>query len=200
MSPSHVDAGPVRRGVERPVARRSPARRESMRALQHRLLERLRVAPSQPRSPAWVAVEAAGAGYLLPLAEAGEIFTEASVMPLPHTQPWFQGVAVLRGQLFGVVDLAAFLGGSRRPGRLAGPPPRGSRLVSLNPALGARCVLRVDRLVGLREAAQLGEEVAPWGVPPSFAQRCWQDGGGRRWIEIDLGALAANEAFLGIAS
>jgi hypothetical protein len=32
-------------------------------------------------------VEAGESGYLLPLAEAGEIFTDASVMPLPRTQP-----------------------------------------------------------------------------------------------------------------
>ena len=193
-------SGLARRPARGPGDRRSPARRESMRALQQRLLDRLRRAPTQPRVPAWIAVEAAGTGYLLPLAEAGEIFTDAPVMPLPHTRPWFQGVALFRGQLYGVVDLAAFLGGSRRPGRPVATPPRGSRLVSLNPALGARCALRVDRLVGLREAAHLGEAVAPWGVPPSCAQRCWQDEGGRRWIEIDLAALAGNEAFLGVAS
>ena len=31
-------------------------------------------------------------------------------MAVPHTQPWFAGVANLRGGLHGVVDLALFLG------------------------------------------------------------------------------------------
>ncbi len=179
---------------------RPAARREAMRALQMRLIERLRTAGSQPQRRAWLAVEAGQGGYLLPLAEAGEIFTEARVMPMPHTQPWFQGVANLRGDLHGVVDLEAFLGGHRRGARLAGSVARGTRLVCLNPGLGAQCALRVDALVGLRHPEDLRPEELPPGVQPSFARRRWRDGEGRSWLEIDLAALAANDAFLGIAS
>ncbi|MFM7532356.1 MAG: chemotaxis protein CheW [Rubrivivax sp.] len=181
--------------------RRTPgARREALRALQLRLLERLRGAGVQPQRRAWLAVEAGEVGYLLPLAESGEIFTEARVMPLPHTQPWFQGVANLRGDLHGVVDLEAFLGGHRRGARLAGGPPHGSRLVCLNPGLGAQCALRVDALVGLRHADELRPDEQPPGVQPSFARRRWRDEGGRVWLEIDLAGLAANDAFLGIST
>lgn len=179
---------------------RPAARREAMRALQMRLIERLRAAGTQPQRRAWLAVEAGEGGYLLPLAEAGEIFTSARVMPLPNTQPWFQGVANLRGDLHGVVDLEAFLGGHRRGARLAGPAARSARLVCLNPGLGAQCALRVDALVGLRHPDELRPDEQPPGVQPSFARRRWRDGEGRSWLEIDLAALAANDAFLGIAS
>lgn len=181
-------------------ASRSAARREALRELQLRLIERLRNAGSEPRRLTWLAVEAGESGYLLPLSEAGEIFTDASVMPLPHTQPWFQGVANLRGDLHGVVDLAAFLGGHRRGARLAAVAVRATRLVSLNPALGALCALRVDRLAGLRHPEQLSVEPPAPGVQPSFARRRWRDADGRSWLEIDLAALASNDAFLGIAA
>ena len=171
-----------------------------MRALQLRLIERLRSAGSMPQRRAWLAVQAGEAGYLLPLAEAGEIFTEARVMPLPHTQPWFQGVANLRGDLHGVVDLEAFLGGHRRGARLAAAGARGARLVCLNPGLGAQCALRVDALVGLRHLEDLQPEDPPPGVQPTFARRRWRDEAGHSWLEIDLAALAANDAFLGIGS
>lgn len=185
----------------RPAGSRRPAaRREAMRALQMRLIERLRTAGSEPPRRAWLAVEAGEAGYLLPLSEAGEIFTEARVMPLPNTQPWFQGVANLRGDLHGVVDLEAFLGGHRRGARLAGGPPRSTRLVCLNPGLGAQCALRVDALVGLRHPDDLQPDEGPPGVQPSFARRRWRDTEGRSWLEIDLAALAANDAFLGIGA
>ena len=185
-----------------PITRRArpAARREAMRALQMRLLERLRAAGSEAPPRSFLAVEAGEAGYLLPLHEAGEIFTQALVMPLPHTQPWFQGVANLRGDLHGVVDLAAFLGGHRRGARLSTPRGGGGRLVCLNPGLGALCALRVDHVAGLRQPAQLQPDAPPPGVQPSFARRHWRDGDGRSWVEIDLAALAANDAFLGIGS
>jgi twitching motility protein PilI len=172
------------------------ARREALRELQSRLAGRLQAARTEPQARSWLAVEAGGAGFLFPLAEAGEIFAVTEVLPLPHTQPWFAGVANLRGGLHGVVDLAAFLG-------LAVPalPDRESaRLVALSPAFHAMCALRVDRLAGLRNAEQLAADGDPPEPRPAFARGLWRDAHGRRWQEIDLAALAANERFLAISA
>ena len=85
--------------------------REALRDLQQRLSSGGRaVAPAEAAAAAWLAVECAGRGLLFPLAGAGEIFAVGTVVSVPHTRPWFVGVANLRGMLHGVVDLAAFLG------------------------------------------------------------------------------------------
>ncbi|MBC7938673.1 MAG: chemotaxis protein CheW [Chitinophagaceae bacterium] len=174
------------------------ANREALRALQSRLAERLQLARTESRSASWLAVECAGTGLLVPLAGAGEIFSVGSLLPVPHTQPWFLGVANLRGGLHGVVDLAAFLG--LRP---AGPVEGGrehARLLALNPSLGSHSAVLVDRLAGLRNAEQLTGEPDD-GVPrPGFARQRWRDAEGRGWQEIDLPALARHEQFLGIAA
>ena len=86
------------------------ANREALRELQSRLAQRLQQARSETRSMSWLAVECAGLGLLFPLSTAGEIFPVSALLPVPHTRPWFMGVANLRGGLHGVVDLAAFLG------------------------------------------------------------------------------------------
>ena len=86
------------------------ANREALRELQSRLAARLQHARTEVRQASWLALECAGQGLLVPLATAGEIFAVGTVKPVPHTQPWFLGVANLRGGLHGVVDLAAFLG------------------------------------------------------------------------------------------
>ena len=123
------------------------AQREALRELQNRLAERMQTARSEQRSASWLAVEAGGAGFLIPLGEAGEIFALSEVLPLPHTRAWFCGVANLRGGLHGVVDLAAFLGlRDAPPADAAGR--ESARLLALNPSLGALCALRVDRLPG----------------------------------------------------
>jgi twitching motility protein PilI len=179
------------------------AQREALRELQSRLAERLQQARAEPRAASWLAVDCAGHGLLVALPGAGEIFAPVPWLPVAHTRGWFLGVANLRGQLHGVVDLAAFLG-LRPPVGTGGAPEAArdsARLVALNPSLGAQCALRVDRLLGLRSAEQLQPEppAAP-GTRPSFAPACWRDAAGREWQEIDLPALARHPQFLDIAA
>jgi twitching motility protein PilI len=174
------------------------ANREALRELQGRLAQRLQLARTESRTAQWLALECAGLGVLVPLATAGEIFPVGTLLPVPHTQPWFVGVANLRGGLHGVVDLAAFLG-LRAP--LAPDAVREqSRLLAINPTMGAHCALLVDRLAGLRSSEQMQAEPEEGAARPAFAGRRWRDGEGRTWQEIDLAALARHEQFLGIAA
>ena len=179
------------------------SKREALRELQGRLASRMQAARSEAPVRSWLAVECAGQGLLFPLHEAGEIFPVGSVLPVPHTQPWFTGVANLRGGLHAVVDLGLFLGLRRGPGAMAAEGTRDSaRLLALNPSLGVNCALLVDRLAGLRNADQLSAASAEAPVPagrPAFAGACWRDGDGRVWQEIELSALAGHEQFLGVA-
>jgi len=180
------------------------ANREALRELQSRLAERLQQARTEVRVQSWLAVECAGLGLLIQLPTAGEIFPLGSVLHVPHSEPWFLGVANLRGGLHGVVDLAAFLG-------LRAPLPADAvrdqaQLLAFNPTHGAHCAVLVDRLAGLRSATQLtavpadAAGQAASAHRPAFAGPCWRDGDGRVWQEIDLAALARNEQFLAIAA
>jgi twitching motility protein PilI len=177
--------------------------REALRELQGRLASRMQAARTEARVQSWLAVECAGHGVLFPLHEAGEIFSVGNVLPVPHTQPWFSGVANLRGGLHAVVDLGLFLGLQRGPAPLAGDGSRDSaRLLALNPSLGVNCALLVDRLAGLRNADQLTvepDDEAPPAERPAFAGARWRDADGRVWQEIELAALAGHEQFLGVA-
>lgn len=176
------------------------AKKEALRELQSRLAERLQAAKTEARAANWLAVEAAGQGFLLPLAEAGEIFPFAGLIPVPHTAPWFMGVANLRGGLHGVADLATFLG--LKSGAAPTPGAEGlrdqSRLVAFNPALEINCALLVDRLAGLRGAEQLTPEPDDGRTRPAFAGRRYRDGQGRPWQELSLSGLASEEHFLKI--
>ena len=174
------------------------ANKEALRELQTRLAERMQVARNEPAAHAWLAVECAGQGLLLPLEQAGEIFNAGRILPVPHTRPWFAGVANLRGGLHGVVDLAVFLGLRARGAHEHGA--EGARLVALNPSLGVNSALLVDRLAGLRHASDLAERADEASQRPGFAGVRWLDKAGRPWQEIKLAALAADMQFLAIAA
>jgi len=170
------------------------AKKEALRELQSRLAERLQAARTQDRGRSWLAVECSSRGFLFPLKEAGEIFAMAPVVRVPHSHAWFMGVANLRGHLHGVVDLAGFLGV-----KAVEPLREQSRLVVFNASLDLNCALLVDRLSGLRSEQQLTAQAdASSGPRPPFVGARYKDEAGRVWQELNLAALANDEAFLRI--
>jgi twitching motility protein PilI len=175
------------------------AKREALRELQSRLAQRLQAAMTEVPSASWLAVQCAGLGLIFPLRTAGEIFTATGVLPVPHTQAWFLGVANLRGGLHGVVDLGGFLGLRTRPVALDSLGDQ-ARLLALNPSTGGHCAILIDRLAGLRNPGQLTRLPDATQPRPSFAGAVYRDTQGQVWQEIDLAALAQQEQFLGIAA
>lgn len=175
------------------------ANKEALRALQQRLAERLQTVREQAPTRSWLAVEIAGHGFLLPLDQSGEIFPLSTIHPVPHSQPWFQGVANLRGQLHGVVDLAGFLGLPRRSARMPSDTPTSrdaGRLVAFNARLQVNVALLIDRLLGLRNPGSLQAVAqADEAGKPHFIGQQMSDAQGRIWHELDLSALVSDEAF-----
>lgn len=173
------------------------ANREALRELQNRLSDRLQAARVQGIGASWLAVEAGGQRLLLPLAQSGEIFPLTPLQRVPYTHEWFVGVANLRGGLFGVVDLAAFLTGQA-------PVVRGdmarndARLVALNPALEVNAALLIDRLVGLRSPEGFAEVIAPPAGQPAHLTTVFVETSGARWQELNLQLLAQSTPFLSI--
>src|SRR5437899_8826764 len=125
------------------------AKREALRDLHSRLASRLQAARTEGVQASWLAVESGGRKLLFPLAQSGEIFPFTNAQRVPYTQTWFLGVANLRGGLYGVVDLASFVGG-QAPAMRSDATRAESRLIALNAAFEVNCALLVDRLAGLR--------------------------------------------------
>lgn len=145
----------------------------------------------------WLAVESAGAFYLLPLGQSGEIFPWVPVQAVPYTQRWFLGVANLRGGLVGVVDLA---------GLISAAAPRTDQalaetsLLSFNAALEVNAALLVDRLAGLRGTEAFVTSEPPAEDSPGFFGTIYIDSSGTRWQELNLQILSQHPAFLSISA
>lgn len=174
------------------------ANRQALRELQIRLAERLQAARSENLSvSSWLAVESGGARYLLPLVQAGEIFSWTAVQAVPYTQDWFMGVANLRGGLTGVVDLARLLGHGVVRSELVLSE---TSLLAFNAALEVNAALLVDRLVGLRGTDEFASSEPPSADAPDFFGTTYVDAGGARWQELNLQVLSQHPAFLSIGA
>ena len=165
------------------------ARRARLRQYQEQLLERMQAARTSSGARAHqLGVEIGGARYLLDLVEAGEIVPLPPLAPVPLTQPWYLGLANIRGHLLGVVDLARYLDPDAAAAPAGTPPVSGTRLVTFAPVLGFPCALLVGRVVGLRHAADMT------GVDGRL-----RDADGLEWTPLSLAALAREERFLQVA-
>lgn len=171
------------------------ANREALRELQSRLADRLEAAKTTAVSANWLAVESAGQRFLFPLRQSGEIFAVVGVQPVAYTQPWFLGVANLRGGLFGVVDLGGFI--YAQPSALAGAA-NDARLVAVNQALGSTCALLVDRLSGLRGHDAFTQSEPPGPQAPVYFGQRYTDAQGQLWQELNLQLLCSQERFIHI--
>jgi twitching motility protein PilI len=161
------------------------ARRARLRQYQEQLLERMQAARTSSGARAHqLGVEIGGVRYLLDLVEAGEIVPLPPLAAVPLTQPWYLGLANVRGSLLGVVDLARYLD----PDALPAAPAAGARLVTFAPGLAFPCALLVARVVGLRHAADMTSEGGRL-----------LDADGREWTPLSLAGLAREERFLQVA-
>ena len=177
------------------------ANKQALRDLQTRLAERMKQVRTEQPGVSWLAVDCAGHGLLIALRQAGDIFKLDVLQPVPYTQPWLAGVVNLRGGVYTVVDLGLFLGlrGQMAQGQA---PVVTARLLAFNSALEVNSTLLVDRLEGLRHAADMQAvlESDDNAARPSFAAARWQDTGGRVWQEIDLAELAKLPQFVAISA
>jgi twitching motility protein PilI len=175
------------------------ANREALRELQTRLASRLQAARTEGVSVAWLAVSSGGINYLLPLGQSGEIYPSSNVQAVPYARNWFRGVLNIRGGLYGVVDLAAFLVADTEHARLASTSSEAS-VVTLNPALEVNCALQVEALLGLRGAEAFVSSQPPDTSAPGFFGNRFVDTAGANWQEINLRILSQTPQFLSISA
>ena len=175
------------------------ANREALRELQARLASRLQAAQTEGLSVAWLAVRVAGCNYLLPLGQSGEIFSTSHVQPVPYAQHWFLGVMNIRGGLFGVVDMAAFLVMDAGTPRAAAQSAELS-VVTLNPALEVNCALQMESLLGLRGVDAFASSQGPAADAPAYFGNRFTDPAGGEWQEINLRTLSQTPQFLSISA
>lgn len=158
------------------------ARRSRLRQYQVQLLERMQAARSNSAARInQLGVQIGPERILLELTQAGEIVPVPPITPVPLTQSWYLGLANIRGNLVGVVDLARYL-------KLGETPlSSDSRIVTFASSLGFNCALLVARVYGLRHAGDMRREGDHLVDPEA-----------NEWNLLDLAALVRDPRFVQI--
>ncbi len=168
------------------------AKRISLHEFQAGLARRLADA-RDTRASALLAVQVGQRNWLIDLTEAGEILAVPPLATVPLAEPWFRGLASVRGNLFGVVDFAAFHGDAPIP------PVGHARLLLIGVRHELNCAILVSRALGLRSIEDF--EVASSATDP---ERPWvgdvlHDSLGTPWTRLKVAELLNHPRFLDAA-
>ncbi|MFH1873487.1 MAG: chemotaxis protein CheW [Pseudomonadota bacterium] len=178
------------------------AKRISLREFQQSLSERLVSARRGEGGQALLGIESGaddlpgGSHWLIDLADSGEVAPLPALTPAPLTQPWFAGIANIRGVLYSVVDFSAWRGGAPTPINAQ------SRLLLVGARHGINSALLVRRALGLRPQLQMhaagearvgADDTAPW-----LGGR-FKDAQDVIWTQLRIPALLADPHYLDIA-
>lgn len=176
---------------------RSSAAETAGSDLQERLARRIKEATlGNYKISSWLAVEIGASSYLIPLSHSSEIFPYAPIHPVSYTQPWFLGVANLRGELVGVTDVGVLMG--QAPRARSEQMLQQVKLLTFNPILEMNAALLIDRLIGLKSVDSFvrAEPRAEFDAP--YLGTVYFDKMGKRWQELNLQLLAKTKEFLSI--
>lgn len=167
-------------------------RRSRLRQYQVTLLERMQAAKAGTGNAGReLGVLLGGRRCLLDLTQVGEIVPYQAVTAVPLAQDWYRGLANIRGNLVGVVDLARYMG---EAGAVPGPE---SRLVTFAGHLGFNCAILAGRVLGLRNLDEM-EQQAHDSRLPLWGNQQFQDRDAQQWTRLDLAELVREARFLQI--
>jgi twitching motility protein PilI len=168
------------------------AKKFRLREYHETVVARLREVAQSPVASiaSMLAVKVGQETWLFNMSDVSEVLPLPDCAPVPLTLPWYLGVANIRGNLYGMADFSAYLGGKPVP------VSHERRAVLINARHGANCGLVVNRVLGLRNPDLLTRQERPAADPLVAAE--WQDQEGRVMKELAMANLAGSANFLEI--
>ena len=181
------------------------SKRLNLREFQQNLIDKLQVTDSSGTRVSTLGVQIAGRNWLVDMMDIGEVLPLPPLTVVPFTKLWFRGVANVRGNLYGVIDMATYehsgaafrLSTSGDPGQAtstgsgqaSGDASNRVLLVADRHAFNA--ALLVDRVLGLRD-------VQKWRQSEVDGQIEYHDEQGTVWRKLDVPGLLEQAEFLQI--
>jgi len=169
-------------------------RRTDLRKFQEELARRIASADRAASAGRRLAFKAGGASWLVALPDAGEVLAVPALTAVPLTRSWVRGMANVRGNLYTVIDLAAFQGE-----RLTPVGPR-NRLLLIGQRHAMNSALLVDLVLGLRDVADFAPRAADVPHARPWIKATYEDRNGASWQELEVPALLQASQFLDVAA
>lgn len=169
------------------------SKRINLREFQQGVIDRLQAKGRGADQMSTLGVQIAGQNWLIDMSDISEVLPLPPLTPVPLTKPWFLGVANVRGNLYGVADMAAYQqkGGATSTGSGQASRTSANRVLLVAERHAFNAALLVDRVLGLRNAQA-------WTRSEVQGQTQYRDAQGGIWGKLDIVGLLAQPDFLQI--
>lgn len=157
--------------------------RLDLRQFQQRLSDRMQAKDQAGERISTLGVQIGAGLWLVEMGDISEVSPLPPITPVPFTKPWYCGVANVRGNLYGVADMAAFMGqtGAARDSQ--------NRVLLVAHKFDFNAGLLVNRVLGLRN-------IHAWRRSEADGKIQFKDQHGQMWQQLDIARLLKQPEFL----
>lgn len=161
------------------------SKRLNLREFQQNLINQLQAKDLAVERVTTLGIQIAKQNWLVEMADIDQIMPMPKLASVPFAKPWFRGVANVRGNLYGVVDMCAYQEAGAATGAVE------NRIILVSSRFEFNVALLVDRVFGLRDAST-------WMQSELAGQIEYHDEQGISWRKLDVASLLEQAEFLQI--
>jgi twitching motility protein PilI len=161
------------------------AKRFNLREFQQNLLDRMQVQAESGNQAATLGFVLGKQNWLVDMADISEVLAVPEMTFVPLTKKWFCGVANVRGNIYSISDLGAYMN--------FGPTTRDlqSRILLVGQKYNFNSGLLVSKVLGLRNAKD-------WQRSEQGGRVVYEDSSGQQWIKLEIRQLLQQPDFIHI--
>jgi twitching motility protein PilI len=163
------------------------AKRFSLREFQQNVLNRLQEQATAGDRIATLGVQVGADNWLVDMTEISEVLEVPKMTVVPLTKPWYRGVANVRGNIYGIIDLAAYSSHGETT------QDAQSRVLLLGQKYSFNAGLLISRVLGLRNARD-------WQRSEEDGIERYQDDSGQMWTKLNIKQLLQQPEFMQIGA
>jgi twitching motility protein PilI len=161
------------------------SKRFNLREFQQGLLDRMQVQAASGEQITTLGIIIGHSNWLVDMEDISEVLALPKLTAVPLTKSWYCGVANVRGNIFSITDLGAYMdfGATTHDAQ--------SRILLLGQKFNSNTGLLVTKVLGLRNAKE-------WELSEQNSETTYRDSAGQEWRKLDVKSLIQQPEFIQI--
>ena len=161
------------------------SKRFNLREFQQGLLDRMQVQAESGNQAATLGIVVGRDSWLVDMSDISEVLAVPDLTVVPLTKLWYSGVANVRGNIYSITDLGAYMNNGLTVHDAQ------SRVLLIGQKYNFNTGLLVSRVLGLRNSTE-------WQRSEEDGVVFYHDSSGQQWQKLDIRQLIQQPEFIQI--